>query len=49
MLGNEELLELFTLIFIYLMILITSQSSAAGRTRSRLGNTGTCQYVRFEI
>ena len=29
--------------------LITKPSSAAVRTRRRLGNTSTCPYVRFDI
>ena len=28
---------------------ITKSSSAAGRTRRRLGNTSTCPYVHFDI
>ena len=28
---------------------ITKSSSAAGRSSRRLGNTSTCQYVRFDM
>ena len=28
---------------------VTKSSSAAGRTRRRLGNTSTCPYVRFDM
>ena len=28
---------------------LEKSSSAAGRTRRRLGNTNTCPYVRFDI
>ena len=28
---------------------ITKSSSAAGRTRRRIGNTSICPYVRFDI
>ena len=45
--GNQVKLWYFSQCYVVSKLYITKSSSAAGRTRRRLGNTSTCPYYAF--